>query len=224
MRELPPLPAVLAIGLVVFLAIGIHEYAHAKTADMAGDPTPRMMGRVTLNLTKHFEPLGTIMLILTSLYGFGIGWGKPVMVNPRQMNNPRWDHFWSVAAGPISNILQAGVWAILLRFALVANVVSVGGFMHEFLPTLLFMGVLTNLSLAFFNLIPLGPLDGHWLLGAFLPSPTRERWYLFNRTSGSFILLALVLMGQLGGGGGILSAIIGPPVWFCFRFLTGLPI
>lgn len=216
-----------AMAVVIFLAIGLHEYAHAKTADMAGDPTPRMMGRVTLNLTKHFDPIGTIMIILTSLTGFGIGWGKPVMVNPLKMRNMRWDHFWSVAAGPLSNLLQAGVWAIFLRLALISGTLPPGQFMVDFIPTLLIMGVLVNLSLAFFNLIPLGPLDGHWLVGAFLKDDTRHRWYRFNQTQGSFLLLALIIMGQIsasGGGPSFLGSIIRPPVDFCFRFLTGIPI
>jgi Zn-dependent protease len=218
--EVPPLPIILAIGIVIFLAIGFHEYAHAITADMAGDPTPRLYGRVTLNLTNHFEPLGTIMIILTSLTGFGIGWGKPVPVNPNQMRNPRWDHFWSVAAGPLSNIMQAILWALVLRGAILGGMIDT---MPQFLWALLFYGVLINLTLAFFNLIPLGPLDGHWLVGAFLPEPTRTRWYMFNRQIGGFLLLGLILIGQVTGTG-IIRAILLPPVDFMFHFLTGVPL
>lgn len=73
----PPLPNILAMIIVIFFAIGLHEYAHCKFADMAGDPTPRMYGRVTLNLFKHFDPLGSIMILFTVLNGFGIGWEDP---------------------------------------------------------------------------------------------------------------------------------------------------
>jgi Zn-dependent protease len=214
--DLPPPEAILAIAIVIFFAIGLHEYGHAKVADMAGDPTPRLYGRVTLNLTKHFEPLGTIMIIITSLTGYGIGWGKAVPVNPRHMRNPRWDHFWSVAAGPLANLLQASLFAILLRLAAL-GFLPVGGFFFM----LLFYGVLINLSLAMFNLVPLGPLDGHWLVGAFLPERERIRWYMFNRTYGSMLLLAIILIGQFSGTP-IIWSVIGPPVQFLFHFLTGM--
>ena len=104
MNGVPP-EAILAIGIVIFFGLGLHEYAHAKFADLAGDPTPRYYGRVTLNLFKHFDLLGAIMIAFTAISGFGIGWGKPVPMDPRKMRNPRWDHFVAVAAGPLSNLL-----------------------------------------------------------------------------------------------------------------------
>lgn len=236
--NLPPAPQILATAIVIFLAIGLHEYAHAKTADMAGDPTPRLMGRVTFDLTKHFELLGTIMIIFTSLSGFGIGWGKPVMVDPNKMRNPRWDHFWSVAAGPLSNLMQAGVFAIILRLTMshqevlgaLAGVMShqpQASFLTQFYSSLLVLGILVNLSLAFFNLIPFGPLDGHWLIGSFMSPMARQRWYHFSHTQGSLILLMLILFGQMSssqGGPSFIGMIIGPPVRFCFGFLTGIYI
>jgi Zn-dependent protease len=154
---------IVATAIIIFFAIGLHEYAHAKVADMAGDPTPRAQGRVTLNLTKHFELMGTLMIIFSSLSGFGIGWGKPVQVNPVKMKNMRWDHFASVIAGPLSNLAQA------LFFAMMIRIVAVGmpGLETEsFLFQFLFLGVLINISLMLFNLIPFGPLDGHWLVDA----------------------------------------------------------
>lgn len=212
----------LAIAIVIFFAIGLHEYAHAKFADAAGDPTPGYYGRVTLNLTKHFDPLGTIMIVITAISGFGIGWGRPVPMDPRKMRNPRWDHFAAVAAGPISNVLQAALFAVILRVVLKTNpglFAAGGGFFGE----LLLYGIIINLSLCFFNLLPLGPLDGHWLVGSFLPEPTRTRWYLFNRQVGSFLLLGLVLVGQMSGGG-LLRAVIGPPINATFKFLTGISL
>jgi Zn-dependent protease len=206
--------SILAIGIVIFLAIGIHEYAHAKLADMAGDPTPRYYGRVTLNLIKHFEPLGTIMIVITSMTGFGIGWGKPVPMDPSKMRNPRWDHFIAVLAGPLSNLVQAMVWAVFLRL------VAAGPEVPTFVSTLLFMGVLINLSLMTFNLIPLGPLDGQWILGSFLPERLRYGWTRFNLQYGGILLLILVFMGQLGGFP-LLRMIIMPVVIFFFRLLTG---
>lgn len=217
------MPAIQTVGpalLVIFLAIGLHEYAHAKVADMAGDPTPRSMGRVTLNLFNHFDPVGALMILLTTLSGFGIGWGRPVMVNPMKMRNPRWDHFFSVAAGPLSNVAQSLVWAILFRsFSMFApNMLG-----NDFVYNLLVLGVLINLTLAFFNLIPLGPLDGHWLIGAFLHGQTQLKWFMFNRTVGVFLLMFFVLAGQITNGGfdPIGTLIRGPSV-VCTRILTGL--
>ena len=86
---------------VALLSIAIPEYAHCKFADMAGDPTPGIYGRVTLNPLVHLDPIGTIMIVLTSITGFGIGWGRPAPMDPRKMKDPRWDHFWSVAAGTL---------------------------------------------------------------------------------------------------------------------------
>ncbi|GMV88655.1 MAG: site-2 protease family protein [Chthonomonas sp.] len=213
---MPPMESMLATGLVIFLAIGLHEYAHCKMADLAGDPTPSYYGRVTLNLTKHFELMGTIMIIITTLTGFGIGWGKPAPMDPRKMRNPKWDFFAAVAAGPLSNLLQAVVFAMILRVVTGAQIE-----VSTFVGSLLLYGVIVNLSLCFFNLIPLGPLDGHWLLGTFLPENVRLRWIMFNRQYGGFLLLGLILFGQMSGDGGVISKVLGPPVWKTFEFLTG---
>lgn len=197
--------------LILLLSISMHEYAHAKVADMCGDPTPSFFGRVTLNPLAHLDPMGTIMIIITSISGYGIGWGKPVMANPARMRNPRWDHFWSVAAGPISNIFQAIIYGILFRILVLAGVAELERDNIAFLVC--GYGVLLNLGLAFFNLIPFGPLDGHWLVGAFLPERARDKWYLFSRTYGSAILLAIILSGQFMNFS-IIGMLIYPPVKF----------
>lgn len=202
--------------LILLLSISMHEYAHAKVADMCGDPTPRIFGRVTLNPLAHLDPMGTIMIIVTSLSGYGIGWGKPVMANPSRMRNPRWDHFWSVAAGPISNIFQAIIYGIVFRLLVLAGVAEIETDNLAFL--ICGYGVILNLGLAFFNLIPFGPLDGHWLLGTFLPEKTRDKWYLFSRTYGSAILLAIILSSQFLHVS-VLGYIIGPPVRFFAKLI-----
>lgn len=217
MGQLPP-EAFLAIGIVIFFGLGLHEYAHAKFADLAGDPTPRYYGRVTLNLFKHFDPLGALMIAITSISGYGIGWGKPVPMDPRKMRNPVWDHFIAVAAGPTSNLLQAAIWAVIMRMVLAGALPA-----NSFLVMLCTFGVTVNLSLCFFNLIPLGPLDGHWLVGTFLPEPSRTKWYLWNRQVGGFLLLAIVLLGQFSGLS-IVSRVIGPPINFFFKLLVGIPL
>ena len=202
--------------VVILLSLSIHEFAHAKFADMAGDPTPRLMGRVTLNPLAHLDPIGTIMIVLSSMSGFGIGWGEPVLVDPRKMKNPRWDHFASVAAGPVSNLLQAALYGLAFRLLVggVHNAENAG-----LVGLFLFAGVIINVSLALFNLVPIGPLDGHWLVGAFLPEPQRLQWYRFNRGIGGFIFIALVLMPP--GPFDILGRVLRPAVMTLVRLFLG---
>jgi Zn-dependent protease len=213
--EVDPL-RVAASLIVIFFAIGLHEYAHCKLADAAGDPTPRYFGRVTLNLFKHFDPMGSIMIIITTLYGFGIGWGKPAPMDSRRMRNPRWDFFAAVAAGPICNFFQAVIYAVIIRI-----VIASGGGLPLFLGFLLFYGVVINLSLMFFNLIPLGPLDGHWLIGQLLPENIRYKWNQWNTQMGTYILFGLIFLGQFTTISP-LRFVLGPPVDATFKFLTGI--
>lgn len=215
---------------MIFFAIGIHEYCHCKFADMAGDPTPAYYGRVTLNLFKHFDPIGTIMIIVSSLYGVGLGWGKPAPINPSKMRNPRWDTFIAVAAGPLSNLLQATLFAFCLRFALTNGAIrldQVDGALARsettFAAAFLTLGVMINLSLFVFNLIPFGILDGHWLVGQLLPEKQRFYWYKFNRTYGWQILVGIILLGQITGVS-LLGIVMGPPIRRLFGLLTGLPL
>jgi Zn-dependent protease len=212
---------------VILIGLALHEYAHAKMADIAGDPTPRLFGRVTLNPFNHLDPVGTIMIIVTSLTGFGIGWGRPVPMNPAKMRNPRWDHFAAVAAGPISNLVQAAVYAVILRvlFGVAAgNANGLSGLLGDLAGPVLqfvFLGVIINLALCFFNLIPLGPLDGHWMLGTFMSEPTRMKWYLWNRQAGGFVFLGLIFMGQLFPEMDLIGAYLRPVTLRVFRFLAG---
>lgn len=225
MPDLPPFNQILATAIVIFFAIGLHEYAHCKTSDMLGDTTARMQGRVTLNLTKHFEVTGTIMIILTSLTGIGIGWGKAAPFNPRNFENPVRDTFLSVIAGPVSNLLQAGVWAILFKiFVLTGLPGQLPQSVGMFLLLLTFSGVLINLALFFFNLVPLGVLDGHWLVGLLLPEPSRTKWFQFQRTYGSIALLGLVIFSQMSsrqGGPDVFKYLVDEPVVRLTRLLLG---
>jgi Zn-dependent protease len=189
LRDIDPVFFV-AEMLALVLGITLHEFCHAKFADMAGDPTPRMMGRVTLNPLKHLDPVGSIFMLISSFSGVGIGWGRPVMVRPDRMRNPRWDHFVSVLAGPVSNLAQAVLYGAILRVLIATGMAPSLGFVSVFL----FAGVIVNIGMFVFNLIPLGPLDGHWLVGAFLPDGVRVQWYQFNRGIGSIFFLLLVLV------------------------------
>jgi Zn-dependent protease len=155
----------IARAVVLLVAFTIHELAHAITADRMGDPTPRGMGRITLNPLKHLDPFGTIVLLIS-----GFGWAKPVMVNPNRLKgNPRTSMAIVAAAGPASNIVMALLFAVPFWLGMVQ-------FMpfstNEMLPTLDFLMsqfVWLNVVLAIFNLIPIPPLDGYKILMGILP-------------------------------------------------------
>lgn len=211
MPSLPPLDIVLAIALALFLGIGIHEYAHCNYADLAGDPTPRLYGRVTLNLTKHFESSGVIMMVLSSLVGYGLGWGKPAPCDDSKMRNPRWDGFMCAAAGPISNLLQASLYALVLRLAVMGGIgIESFGWFGLFL----YVAIVINIRLALFNLIPFSLLDGHWLLGYLMPEKPRFYWFRFNRRFGLPMLFVFVIGCQ------IMQNNLG---WSPFTFLVDIP-
>ncbi|MCW5932687.1 MAG: site-2 protease family protein [Fimbriimonadia bacterium] len=186
-------PELLILRLIaVFLSIGIHEFAHAKSADMAGDPTPRVQGRVTLNPIAHLDPVGSILIFITALSGYGIGWGKPVQVNPANFKNPRQDSILVAAWGPLSNIVLAVIFSILLKTTAQALPTMVVYFM-------VYM-VIVNIWLALFNLIPLHPLDGSKIVGGLITDMYRERRYWnFQMVYGPMLLFGSILILPLIG-------------------------
>jgi Zn-dependent protease len=203
-------------------AITIHEYCHAKFADMAGDDTPRSQGRVTLNPLAHLDPLGTIMMLISSLAGVGIGWGRPVLVDQRKLRNRRVDNFILTIAGPLSNLLQAIFWAILLRFVLVPMGSELrGSGLFELVTNFALVSVLINTGLFVFNLVPLGPLDGHWLVSELLPDKQRIAWLKFCHGPGMFIFLALVLIPP--GPYDVLGNFMYPFIKRIVSVLLGIP-
>ncbi|HSV73958.1 MAG TPA: site-2 protease family protein [Chthonomonadales bacterium] len=183
----------------LILAVTIHEFAHAYSADRLGDPTPRRQGRISLLPPDHLDPIGTVMMVITTITGFGIGWGKPVMVNPGNFRNPRRDHGMVAAAGPLSNVVMAVLFALTLRFGLVPEDSMLGAF--------ILMGVVVNLSLFVFNLLPISPLDGSSVVTALLPYDAAMRYRAWMQAYGLFVFLGLVLLFPR-----FLSMIIGPPV------------
>lgn len=191
----------IATQVVAFLfALSFHEAAHAWTADRFGDPTARMLGRVTMNPLSHIDPFMTVLfpalMIMAGLPPFGAA--KPVPVNTRNLANPRRDHAWIAAAGPISNILLAIPCILLLRLALA------GGLPFSVLPTsiadplasLLLWSLQVNLLLAAFNMLPVPPLDGSWILSSFLRG-SAEQMYRSLQPYGFLILMALIWSGVL---------------------------
>lgn len=194
----------------VLLSLAIHEYAHAALADSAGDPTPRIYGRVTLNPLKHLDPIGTLFIVVMAFAGIGFGWGKPVPMDPRKMRNPKWDHFWAVLGGPLSNLILAIFAAIVIRILITVGMTDTT--MLNFI--LIFM--LTNVGLFIFNLLPFGPLDGMWITSTFLPERLRVNWLRFNLGPGQFLFLLLIIPI---GGQSVIGYIMGPARDFLTRLL-----
>jgi Zn-dependent protease len=204
--------------MIAFLfAISVHESAHAWTASRCGDPTARMLGRVSLNPIRHIDPIGTIVLpIIAAISGIPLlGWAKPTPVDPRNFRNPVMDDILTSVAGPVSNFIVATGALLLLGgislssasgHALVAGLVGGGnGAASDSalapVAVLLFELMLINIVLAVFNLIPVPPLDGSHVLRHFLSDPVRM---VYDRI-GIFALLALVYLG-----GGLLWSLIRP--------------
>lgn len=193
----------LALSIPAFVAgLTVHEFAHAWMANKLGDDTPRRMGRLTLDPFSHLDPLGSAVFFLSGLFGYiGIGWAKPVPFNPRNLRHPQRDRILIALAGPVSNLLQIPVWLLLLyltRLALGPSLfklgmpVSMAGALIEMLA----MGVLINLVLAAFNMIPLPPLDGHYVLEGLGPPAVADFYNTIRPFSCLILLVAINLPGD----------------------------
>ncbi len=207
--------SIISFAIAFFYGLTIHEFFHAWTANKLGDPTARMQGRLTLNPIAHLDPAGTIVFVMSVVMSHGtffFGWGKPVPVNPNCLKNPRRDDVLVSAAGPISNIVSA------LMFGLVLQILYKFTAIPPDLTKILERLILFNLVLAFFNLIPLYPLDGSHVLKGFLPRRALPRYENVCRY-GPAILFGLVFFGILTHIP-ILAYIIWPPTIFFARIFT----
>lgn len=206
MNSTPDFVLIAIAILIVLVSLTVHEVAHAWTADKLGDPTARQLGRISFNPIVHIDPIGTLLLpALSAFSGVPLlGWAKPVPVDMRYLRHPYRDFAIIAAAGPISNFLQAAVLAVVVRLLFETSDV-------ELLPRILRYAVITNLSLAVFNLIPVPPLDGGNVLAGVLPRRAAEV-FVSIRPFGFIILYALMLTG-------VLSQIIEPPVDFLARLV-----
>jgi Zn-dependent protease len=199
----------LAVNAIPFLlAITLHEAAHGYAAKQFGDRTAEMLGRLSLNPTRHIDPIGTLLVpAITLMAGsFFFGWAKAVPVNTNNLRNAKTDMIWVAAAGPFSNFLQAIVWAFIWKFAAGADSSAITAIAQA--------GVMWNIGLMVLNLLPILPLDGGRIVAGILP---RDLSNSFSRLEpyGMFIVLGLALAGMLG-------TILGPMQRAMGKFLVAL--
>ena len=186
---MPDFQTLLIYIIPLLFAITLHEAAHGWTASKLGDHTARMMCRVTLDPTKHIDPIGTIaipLVLLLSSSGFIFGWAKPVPINFNALRNGKNGMIWVALAGPGANIVMAVCWLFVMIIAINMNIavlIEMGR-----------IGILVNCVLAVFNLLPIPPLDGSRVISALLPNRLA---YQYNQLEqyGLYILLGLMFLG-----------------------------
>ncbi|MBA3550719.1 site-2 protease family protein [Patescibacteria group bacterium] len=196
---------IIFIVAILIMSVVIHEVSHGYAAALQGDPTARLEGRLTLNPLKHLDPIGSFLVpFITYQAGIMFGWAKPVPYNPYNLRNQRWGELVVAIVGPISNIVLALVFGLLLRFSLDTLPLST--------ITILQYVVFINLGLAVFNMIPIPPLDGSKVLFAFLPFRYGEFRANLERYS-IFILLIFIFF---------FSKYLIIPISILFTLITGI--
>ena len=196
----------------LLFALTFHEFSHAYVATRLGDPTARLLGRLTLNPIAHLDVVGTLVFVMTQR----IGWAKPVPSDERYLKHPRRDIMYIALAGPISNLILALVFGTIVRFAAPMQPTSVA-------PRVLLVmaegSVIVNLGLMTFNLIPIFPLDGSRILTGLLPRLWAERYRELDRV-GPLFLLGIVVLGMTTGVN-IFSYVVYPVIYVLGRVFTG---
>lgn len=206
-------------ALPVLVAVVFHEVAHGWVANRLGDPTAARLGRLTLNPLAHVDLFGTILvplMLIVASSPFVFGWAKPVPVNYNNLRNPKRDMMWVAAAGPATNlILAAGCAAVWRLLAPMTGTQSDPGAIDFVTPVVLMAqaGILINVTLAVFNLLPLPPLDGGRVLAGLLPDSLSSQ--VAKIEPFGFIILIVLLMTR------VLDRIISPPIELLLRFYLG---
>ena len=196
---------ILAGALCLIIALPFHECAHGYVAYRLGDPTAKNMGRLTLNPFKHIDILGAISMVF-----FGIGWAKPVQINPNNFKNPKAGMAISAAAGPLSNLLLAYIFMVLYKIVYIfASAMSEVTF-SSFLLSLLYYLVVINISLTVFNLIPLPPFDGSRIINYFLP----DRLYFKVMEYENYIMIGIFAL--------VFSGVLSKPLTYLSNFMFNM--
>ncbi|WP_246140148.1 site-2 protease family protein [Geothermobacter ehrlichii] len=195
-------------------AVTMHEVGHGWVAEKMGDPTARLLGRLTLNPFRHLDPIGTLALFL-----FGFGWARPVPVNFGNMRNPRQGMIWVALAGPAVNLLLACLSALLLRglFIVGSELVDAGTLVDRVLQPLALMvasSLFINVLLGTFNLLPVPPLDGGRVLSGLLPE--RQAAFLAKIEPFGFVIVLLLIFYT-----DIWRLVLGPLIWGIVAGLSG---
>lgn len=211
-------PESLRTGVLLFVtliaSLSVHEAAHAAVANALGDPTARNQGRLSLNPMVHLDQLGTIMIALMAFYGMGIGWAKPVPVNPTHFRNPHRDMGLVAFAGPLSNMFQAVLSAWVLHL-----LPQSPGAHWDLLFDLFHAMVVVNVSLAAFNLLPVYPLDGQKVVSALLPRVLARPFDFHCVRLGAWPLLIVILWEWILPIPGPISLLLGPVRHFLLQIV-----
>lgn len=205
---------IIALALAFIIAITVHEASHAWMSDRLGDPTARLMGRLSLNPLKHLDLYGTVLVPLFLIIArspFVFGWAKPVMFDPYNLKNPKKDGAMIALSGPVSNILLAIILSIILRF------INNPFFPSNLLGQLFVSTISINVTLAIFNLVPIHPLDGGKIFIGLLPNKDAVEADNFMNRYGMIILLFLIF--PLFGRTSPLNAFISPIINFILKLL-----
>ncbi len=202
-------------ALPVLFAITLHEAAHGYVARHFGDMTAHAQGRISLNLVRHIDLVGTIVvpLVILALSGgrFFFGWAKPVPVNYSALRSPKRHMMWVAAAGPAANLAMTVMWVIVLKLALLLP----SNFFTEPMRLMAEAGILVNLIFMFLNLLPILPLDGGRILAGLLPN--RIAWQYARLEPWGLPLLVLllvtnvldfVLVPLIGGSGALIRSLV----------------
>ena len=200
----------------ILIALTFHEFAHGYVAYRFGDPTAKNHGRLTLNPLAHLDPLGTIMIFLIHF-----GWAKPVPVDPRYLGNPKRDMMWIAAAGPLMNMALALITGIVIRIFIGLGLASnQAGEMATMVFQMLYFSLYINLALAFFNLLPIPPLDGSRILAGLLPHKYAPTLYLIE-SKGPMVLFGIIMFGWITGFH-VLGVVIGPFIHIFSSLFAGI--
>ncbi|MBI2251470.1 MAG: site-2 protease family protein [Armatimonadetes bacterium] len=195
----------------ILIALSFHEYAHGKVAYALGDPTAKYQGRLSLNPLSHLDPIGSAVLLISSLMpgGFIFGWAKPVPINPYNFKNPRQDSLWVGLAGPFSNFALAALAGLLVKLNLISHNSVFFIFINYF--------VMINISLGVFNLIPVPPLDGSKILSGLLPYDLARKYQELEYRYGLLlpIILIFIFLSPIG------DLIIRPLFYLLYNFFMG---